>query len=368
MLNDNNSRIVLHIDFDYFYAQCEEIRNPELRIKPVCVCVYSDRGNDSGAIATANYNARKYGIKSGMSIHAAKSKLAKNNDATFLPTDFDYYSDISEKAMNIIQRYANIFEYVGRDEAYLDITKKAKSDYTIASHVAQQIKNSLYKKIKLGCSVGISPNKLVSKIASDYRKPDGLTVVMPKNIKSFLEPLMVRDIPGIGKKTEQALVQLEIKTIGQLRTMNVFVLNQKFGRKIGTYIYNAARGINDEPVTEREPSIQFSKISTLKYDSKEFDFLHENLRQICKELYHIIEKNNKLFKMVGIQFIQSDLTGKTRSKMLKNPTSSINDLEKVATILLKEVLKDQQKNIRRLGVKVSELSDIQGQSNIDMYF
>ena len=184
-------RIILHIDFDYFFAQCEEIRAPELITKPVCVCVFSDRGPDSGAIATANYIARKYGVKSGMPIQFAKKRLQERHDAVFLPTDFDYYSDMSEKAMTIIQSYADIFEFVGKDEAYLDITKKSEGDFVTASHIGQQIKNSIRNKLRLGCSIGISPNKLISKIASDYKKPDGLTIVPPEIIETFLEPLKI---------------------------------------------------------------------------------------------------------------------------------------------------------------------------------
>ena len=133
-------RIVFHIDFDYFYAQCEEVRKPELKTNPVCVCVFSDRGGDSGAIATANYTARKYGVKSGMPISFAKKKLEERDDAVFLPVDFDYYSKMTEKAMKIMKESADIFEYVGRDEAYLDVTKRVEGDFTKATLLAQQIK------------------------------------------------------------------------------------------------------------------------------------------------------------------------------------------------------------------------------------
>ncbi len=362
------NRIVFHIDFDYFYAQCEEIRKPELKTKPVAVCVFSDRGGDSGAIATANYTARKFGVKSGMPIAFAKKRLQERPDAVFLPTDFEYYSEISQKAMDIMKEYADIFEYVGKDEAYLDVTKKAEENYEAASHIAQQIKNSIREKLKMTFSIGISPNKLVSKIASDYKKPDGLTIVSPDKVESFLESLKIRDIPGIGKKTEEKFAEMNIETIGQLRELDIFKLNQLFGRKSGTYIYNAARGIDEEPVAEREPSVQYSKIMTLKKDSKDFDFLLESLKEICKELHQVVVEKNKMFKSVGIQFFQSDLSGKSKSRMLRNPTSNLDELEKVSEQLLQEALEDQEKLIRRLGVKVSELSDIKGQSSIDSYF
>ncbi|MEM2160521.1 MAG: DNA polymerase IV [Candidatus Nitrosotenuis sp.] len=361
-------RIIFHIDFDYFFAQCEEIRNQTLRTKPVCVCIFSDRGGDSGAIATANYIARKYGVKSGMPIKFAKAKLRETPDSAFLPADFAYYSDISQKAMEIMKTYADIFEYVGRDEAYLDVTKKAEGKFSSAVHIAQQLKNQIRTELKMTCTVGVSSNKLVSKIASGFRKPDGLTVVEPENIESFLGQLKVGDIPGIGKVTEEKFAELDIKTIEDLRRLDVFTLNKMFGKKISSYIYNAARGIDDDPVAERAPAVQYSRIVTLKQDSKDFDSLADSIDEICADLHQTILKHKKMFKSVGIQFVQSDLSNKTKSKMLKNPTSSLDELKKTATTLLHEALADQTQNVRRLGVRVSELSDMLGQSSIENFF
>lgn len=362
------TRVVFHIDFDYFYAQCEETRSPELKSKPVCVCVFSDRGGDSGAIATANYTARKYGVKSGIPITFAKKRLEERKDAVFLPVDFDYYSEISEKAMEVMKSKSDIFEYVGRDEAYLDVTKRVGGDFEKASHLAQQIKNMIRDKIKLSCSIGISPNKLISKIASDFRKPDGLTVVPPDKINEFLEPQKIRVIPGIGKKTEERFSEMNLKIIKDLKKLDIFTLNKEFGRKSGTYIYNAIRGIDNEPVKERETSIQYSKITTLKKDSKDYQFLSENLAELCKEVHNIIMEKNRMFKSIGIHFVQSDLSNRSKSKMLRNPTTNLEELQKNADQLLKEALENQTITVRRLGIKVSELSEVQGQRDITSYF
>ena len=362
------NRVVFHIDFDYFYAQCEEIRRPDLKTRPVAVCVYSDRGGDSGAIATANYLARKYGVKSGMPIKFAKKKLEEVPDAVFLPTDFDYYSEISENAMKVIRNYADVFEYVGKDEAYLDVTNRTESDFKKAAHLAQQLKNSLRSTVKLSSTIGISSNKLVSKIASDYKKPDGLTIVEPENIESFLDPLPIRTIPGIGKKSEEKFSEMRLETISQLRSVDVFTLNGLFGRKVGIYIYNAARGIDDEPVSPRHDPIQYSRIITLKQDSKDFDFLVKDLERLCDELHETIVKDNLLFKSVGIQFVQSDLSNKTKSRTLRNHTSGLDELKKTAIQLLRESLEDQRLPIRRLGVKVSDFSQVSGQVDITRFF
>ena len=360
-------RVVLHIDFDYFYAQCEEIRRPELKTRPVCVCIFSDRGSDSGAIATANYAAREFKVRSGIPIAFARKALAQS-DAVFLPADFDYYSGISESAMGIMRESADVFEYVGKDEAYLDVTERAGGSYDRAAHLAQQIKNALRDRLRLSCSVGVSPNKLLSKIASDYRKPDGLTIVRPDGVGDFLEPLKVRSVPGIGTKTEKRLAEMGMETVGDLRRLDIFALAREFGRKTGAYIFNAARGINDDAVREREPVLQYSRITTLRKDSLEHDFLSDSIISICRDLHETVKKDNRMFKSVGIQFIQSDMTNKTRSRLLKNPTSSLEELQKAALNLLGEALAGQTKAVRRLGVRVSELSEAGGQRDITSYF
>ncbi len=361
-------RIILHIDFDYFYAQCEEVRKPDLKTKPVAVCMFSDRGGDSGAIATANYTAREFGVKSGIPIRFAKQKLKNRTDSVFLPADFEYYSDMSEKSMNIIKGFADIFEYVGRDEAYIDISKKTDGDFTKASHIAQQIKNAIREKIMLTCSIGISSNKLLSKIASDYKKPDGLTIVTPDKVSEFMETIEIGDIPGIGKKTQEKLSEQGIKIISKVRDLDIFDLIKLFGRKTGTYIFNAVRGIDDEQVTLRAPTIQISKISTLKKDSNNYGFLEESLIELCNQLHVIILRENKMFKSIGIQLTQTNLSNKTKSRMLRNPTSSLDELKKTSKQLLQEVLENETMLFRRLGVKVSELSELEGQSNITSYF
>ena len=361
-------RIVFHIDFDYFYAQCEEIRDSKIKGKCVAVCIFSERGGDSGAIATANYNARKFGVKSGIPIVLAKNKLKEQTDAVFLPADFDYYSDVSSKAMDIIEKYADVFEYVGRDEAYLEVTKKTEGDFDKAEHLAQQLKNEIRNNIKLTCSIGITPNKLLSKIASDFKKPDGLTTVRPEQIEQFLSPLKIREIPGIGKKTENVFLEMNVKTIEELTKIDVFDLNKMFGRKTGGYIFNSARGIDNEVVKPRPPTIQFSKITTLKKNSKELGFLQENVEELCIQLNRLAIENNKMYRSIGIQFVNEDLSTKTKSRMLRNPGNNLDELKKTVIQLLEEALVEQEMLVRRIGIRISEFSDVEGQSNITSYF
>jgi DNA polymerase IV (DinB-like DNA polymerase) len=161
---------------------------------------------------------------------------------------------------------------------------------------------------------------------------------------------------------------MNLQTIKDLKGLDVFKLNKEFGRKSGTYIFNAVRGIDSEPVKKREPNTQYSKIMTLKKDSMEFNFILDNLKQLCNEVYQVVLNKNKMFKSVGIQLIQSDLSNKTKSKMLKNPILNLEELEKNVEQLLKEALEEQKIPLRRVGVKVSELSDIRDQSSITSYF
>lgn len=363
-----SQRVIFHIDFDYFYAQCEELRRPELKTKPVVVCVFSDRGGDSGAVATANYIARGYGVKSGMPIKFAKRKLEGVPEATFLATNFDYYSEVSENAMNLIRKYSDVFEYIGRDEAYLDVTKRTEGDFTKAAHLAQQLKNSIHSSTKLSSTVGVSTNKLVSKIASDFKKPDGLTIVRPDETEFFLDSLPIKVIPGIGKKSEEKFHEMGLQYISELKRLDVFSLNSLFGRKIGTYIYNAARGVDDEPVSPRADPIQYSRIITLKQDTKDFEFLSRDLEQLCVDIQEAITRDRLVFKSVGIQFVQEDLSNRTKSRMLRNPTSSLEELKKTALQLLRESLEDQKLRVRRLGVKVSDFSEVSGQVDITRFF
>ena len=303
-----------------------------------------------------------------MPIKFAKKRLKVTHDAVFLPTDFEYYSEISQKAMDIIKEFADIFEYVGRDEAYLDVSKRTEHDFDKASHLAQQLKNAVRNSIKLSCTVGVSSNKLVSKIASNFKKPDGLTIVPPDRIESFLDPLPIRTIPGIGKKTEEKFSEMGLETISQLKKLDVFSLNSLFGRKIGTYIYNAARGVDSEPVSPRQEATQYSRIITLKEDSKDYDFLAKDLEKLCEEIHSSIMEDNIIFKSIGIQFVQSDLSNKTKSKTLKNPTSSLDEFKKTSMQLLREALEDQKLLIRRIGIRVSDLSKVSGQDNLTRYF
>ncbi len=367
-LKDGNQvRIIFHIDFDYFYAQCEELREPSLKGKPVVVCVYSARGGDSGAVSTSNYKAREYGVKSGIPIKLAKSRLKDVLDAKFLPVDHRYYSEMSNKAMNIARKYADKFELVGIDEAFIEVTERLEHDFGKAKELVIIIKQELKKELGLTCSIGIAPNKLVAKIASDFQKPDGLTLVMPEEVNAFLTNLSVGKIMGVGKKTEERLDEIGVKTIGELSHVDIYTLTKEFGKKMGTYLYNAAKGVDDEPVLESESVTQISKITTLKKNTNAVEEMLEDLESLCKDVHKSTMEQGFSFKSIGIMLILDDLSIKTKSRSLKSPSTSMDELFKVAKALLEEALAESQLLVRRLGVKVSELISSKGQDTLFKY-
>jgi DNA polymerase IV (DinB-like DNA polymerase) len=350
-----HGRTVLLVDLDYFFAQAEEKRNPAIRDKPVIVCVYSGRSKDSGAVSTANYIARKLGIHSGMPIALAKRKL-QNVEAIFLPVNHAFYEEISGRIMNVLKAYAGTFEQVGIDEAYLDISQRTKGNYEEAAELAQRIKKEIELQCDLTCSIGIGPNKLIAKIAADTNKPNGVTIVTPNKVTEFLSPLPVDRLLGVGAKTREKMRALEIATIGDLAKCNVQRLVEVFGRKLGLYFHNASAGIDDEPVRERGEAESMSRISTLKEDTRELRLILERTDQQCEEIHADLERSRFSFKTVTIMVVMKDMSIRSRSRSLENHTNKMEALKETVRELLGKFLSESDLDVRRVGVKVSNLS------------
>jgi DNA polymerase IV (DinB-like DNA polymerase) len=353
------TRIIMLVDLDYFYAQCEEIRNPSIKNKPVVVCVYSGRTKDSGAVSTANYVAREYGVKSGIPISLAKKRL-KEVDAVFLPVDYPFYKEISDKIMEILTRHADRFEQVGIDEAYMDVTQRTKTDY-VAKELAETIKGEVFTQQKLTCSIGVGPNKLIAKIAADIQKPNGLTFVRPQEVKSFLAPLPVRRLVGVGKKTETKLETLGVRTAGHLARFDVQRLIEVFGKKLGTYFHNAAIGVDDQPVEERSQPETLSRISTLREDTRDLDVLIDEAYLLCDDVYSKLMQRELMYRSVSIYVVASDLSIHSRSRTFETSTSELEPLKKAVKELFEKFLIESNFQARRVGVKVSGLTKKQEQ-------
>ncbi len=357
----------MHVDLDYFFAQCEEVRNPELKTKPVIVCVFSGRTEDSGVVSTANYIARKYGVKSGIPIKLAKTRLKEIPEATFLPLDTPYYSKMSEDAMSLFELYSDELEHAGIDECYLDVSETA-ADFSSAAEIAQEIKDKVRKKTGLSCSVGVAPNKMLAKIASDLHKPDGLKVIEPEGAADFISKMSVEKIPGIGIKTAIKLQEMGVKTIGELARLDLFKLVEEFGKKGGAFMYNAARGIDDEPVIDSQGKKQIGRIVTLKDDASTSSEMYADLYKLCQSVFEIASSKDVLFGNIGVLLILDDLDQKSKSKSLKIHSGNFETLHSTAKSLLDEAMSGGKKGkVRRLGVRLSDLQSGAGQHTMSQF-
>ena len=368
-LNELEDKVIFHIDFDYFYAQCEELRKPELRNIPCVVCVYSGRDEDSGVVSTCNYNARKYGVKAAMPIKLAKSKL-KDVEAKFLPTDMPYYQDISRDVMRIIQNYGDLFEQVSVDECYVDFTRVTNSDFNDAKIFASSLQKNIKHQSKLTCSIGVGPNKLISKIASAVIKPNGITVVSREEAKNFISNCKIEDIPGVGPKTLKKLQALGINSISDISKNSIFELRDVLGYKTAAFLVNASNAIDNSQIKARETSKQFGKIVTLKKDTAEMEQINMTTASLCTTIYENLSNKKQAFKVLTIILILENLHHVSISRSLKLYTASFDELQKNSLSIIKEMIKNNSisiQNIRRMGIVVSELKDISGQNSLLNY-
>ncbi len=341
------------VDLDYFFAQCEELRNPTLKGKPVVVGMYSGRTEDSGAVSTANYVARKYGVKSGIPLFLAKKRL-EGTEAVFLPVDLEFYKQISDKIMQTLRGYADSFEQVGIDEAYLDVTQKVQGSFEATGALVQKMKEHVKNQQNITFSVGVGPNKLVAKIACDSQKPDGSTVVKPEQVERFLSPLPVNRLMGVGRKIATKMEALEIKTVGDLAKYDVQRLVESFGKNIGVYFHNAANGIDNEPVQETGEAESISRIATLKENTRDLTVISEKTSQLIEDIHKDLVQRNLSFKQVGIIAIMTDLSARSRSQTLEKPTNDVEVLRRIVPPLFEKFLCESELEIRRVGVRISQ--------------
>jgi len=354
------NRVIFLADFDYFFAQCEELRNPAIKDKPIVVGVYSGRTEDSGAVSTSNYIARKYGVKSGLPLFMAKKKL-EGTDAVFFKVDHEYYDKISSRIMQIFRGYASALEQVSVDEAYMDVTEQVEGSFEKTSEYAQKIKADVKTQVGITFTIGVGPNKLVAKIACDSQKPDGLTVIKPYEAKTFLAPLPVDRLLGVGKKTTVKMSEMGIKTIGELAKYDCQVLVEVFGKALGIYFHNAANAVDNEPVQEQGEAESISKIGTLKQDTHDLDFILQKTDELSDFVIKEVASKGYSYKTVTIYVVNVDLSSKTRSVTLEQPSKDKETITKNVRILFEKFLAESPLEIRRVGVKVSGFSKEQRQ-------
>ncbi len=344
---NQKKRIIMHVDMDHFFTAVEERERPEYKGRPVIVGADPRQGKGRGVVSTANYEAREFGVKSGMPISRAW-KLCP--EGIYLPVDYELYEKVSSEIMSILKKYADKFEQGGIDEAFLEVSERAK-DYTEAEAIARQIKAEIHGIEGLTCSIGIGPNKLIAKTASDFNKPDGLTIVKDEDAGKFLAPLPVRRLLWVGKKTEHVLVTNGIKTIGDLARQDPAILTERFG-VLGAQLYLMAHGIDRSELEERWEVKSIGREVTFEQDTSDFDIVLNTVSKLCAEVLQDATNRNLHFKNVTVKVRYENFETHTHGKTLPFITNRLQDLEKTAKELVNFYLTPDRR-IRLIGVRIS---------------
>lgn len=357
------ARVIGHIDLDYFYAQVEEVENPAIKNRPVIVCVFSGRTEESGVVATANYRARELGVKSGLPIVTAKRRL-EGKDPVVIKLDLAKYESVSDRVMELVRLRVDVLEKAGIDEAFFDLTKSSQGNYKIASETARRIKESIFEEEHLTCSIGLGRSKVVAKLGSDVAKPGGMTVVLPESTESFLGNLEVTKLYGVGPKTAEALGRLGIKLVSDLALADVGLLQDSFGKKLAVYLHGAARGLDDDPVEESQAPTQFSRIVTLKKNTTDPEEAMAQLTHAAGALRDKLVSQNTSFRTLTAIAVLTDLSTKTKSKTFETPVSDLSIAKNALLELFSQLSDSTDRGFRRVGVRVSGLSANQDQKSL----
>ena len=333
-------RKIIHIDMDAFYASVEQRDDPGLRGKPVVVAW---RGNRS-VVCAASYEARAFGVRSAMPAMRAERLCP---DAIFIPPDFTRYCAVSRSVREIFARHTDLIEPLSLDEAYLDATEN-KGALPTATRVARAIREQIRDELHLTASAGVAPNKFLAKIASDWRKPDGLFVIQPEDVETFLTPLPVGRIPGVGKVTEKHLAELGIKTVGDLRGIEQPVLESHFGR-YGVRLCELARGIDDNPVVPDRPTKSISAEDTFPQDVP-LEQTEPMIRHLAERVWSSSRKESRIARTVVLKLKTKEFDILTRSLTPAHPPSSCEELTGLALSLLERVGLGPDRRYRLVGV------------------
>jgi len=342
-------RIIMHIDLDAFFVSVEQVDHPELKGKPVVVGGNPDR---RGVVATASYEARAFGLHSAMPLSTAKRLCPQ---AIFIKGNYQRYSEVSKKFMAILADFSPFLETGGLDEAYLDVTGFESlhgSIHRMAIKIKQRVKNEL----GIVASIGIASCKVVAKVASDESKPDGLIEVPPGGEAAFLAPLAIRKLPGVGKKTEEVLIALGVRTLGQLARMPLPALKSRFG-VFGEWLYRHANGVDNSPVTPPAEAKSISRETTFAQDTRDKVFLSGMLRGMAERVGADLRKQGKQAKCVSIKVRFNDFTTITRQCTLTQMTDINQTIFQAGNELLQKALTAERQAVRLIGIGVSNLSE-----------
>lgn len=338
-------RKIIHIDMDAFYASIEQRDHPELRGKPIAV----GGGGTRGVVATASYEARQFGVHSAMSGFRAKQLCPQ---LIFVPSRFDVYRQVSQQIRAIFEEYTDLIEPLSLDEAYLDVTSNKKEE-PIATTIAQQIMQQVYDSTQLTCSAGVSYCKFLAKIASDLKKPNGLTVIKPHQAVAFLEDLPVKKFHGVGKVTAEKMRSLGIQTGADLKQLTKLELAQHFG-KVGRFYFNIVRGIDNRPVNTNRIRKSLAVERTFKKDLSTFEEIIEVLEPIVLKFFERLTKANNFGRTITLKLKTSDFQLMTRSASKEYHVTNLDEIRSIAHALLKDNINSFEK-IRLIGLTASNL-------------
>ena len=349
-LRENTLRKIVHVDMDAFYASVEQRDAPELRGRPVVVAW---RGRRS-VVCAASYEARRFGVRSAMPAITAERLCP---EAIFLPPDFTRYKAVSRAVREIFQRHTDLVEPLSLDEAYLDVTEN-KTGLATATRVAKAIRQQIREELSLTASAGVAPNKFLAQIASDWRKPDGLFVIQPADLETFLPPLPVGRIPGVGKVTETRLKQIGIQTVGDLQTFDLTSLEAQFGR-YGSRLYQLARGIDHSRVVPDRLTKSISAEDTFARDIP-LSETEELIRRLAEKVWSASQKEPRVARTVILKLKTSDFNILTRSHTPIVPPVSCEELTTIALSLRERIDLGPAQRFRLVGVGLSNFREPDG--------
>ncbi|WNY26306.1 DNA polymerase IV [Methanolapillus ohkumae] len=350
---ENN--IVMHIDMDSFFASVEIRDRPDLKDKPVAVCskTYSlEKDAPRGVLSAASYPARKFGLHSAMPLSEA---LKLCPDVILLPMNRDFYKQVSENIIKIIGKHTKTVQQVSIDEAYALFLDNVKT-YDDAKAAAQLIKNEIFAAERVTCSVGIAPNKSVAKIASGFQKPDGMTIVLPDQLLSFLSPLFVTKLPGVGQKTNEFFDLYNIKTVGDLAKTDKRFLFEKLGKQ-GLIFSDMANGLDESPVIETADVKSISRFYSLSPFTADPKALSLGCHAVCEEVHKLLSDKKMFYKTITVSLRFYDFSTVSKSKTHSVHTSDVSTLKRYAEELLLELTdaNTEHKKARQISVGVSKL-------------
>jgi len=340
-------RKIIHVDMDAFYASVEQRDDPQLRGKAVIVAW---KGNRS-VVCAASYEARAFGVRSAMPAKRAERLCP---DAIFIAPDFTRYRAVSGDVREIFKRHTDLIEPLSLDEAYLDVTAN-KTGLPTATLVARTIREQIRQELNLTASAGVAPNKFLAKLASDWKKPDGLFVIQPEEVNAFLLPLPLGRLPGVGKVNEEKLVKLGIKTVGDLRSLQLARLEQEFGR-YGVRLYELARGIDENPVVPDRPTKSISVEDTFQEDVLLAD-TEPMIRRLAEKLWSASRKESRAARTVVLKLKTSEFKILTRSHTPDAPPSSCEELTEIALKLRERVDLGPHQRYRLVGIGLSNFRE-----------